>query len=148
MSRLYISAALVALLFASPAAAQNGSGDSIPAGHRPPPGMCRIWIDGVPAGQQSAPTDCATAIRNRPANGRVVFGDDYSDNTKKKKLIPSGLFGGKKEVSPVKKLRDGDGPSAETPKVEAPKPATESADNKKDSKKAKKAKKPTDKSDI
>ena len=148
MSRLNISAVLVALLLASPAAAQNGSGDDIPAGHRPPPGMCRIWIDGVPAGQQSAPTDCATAIRNRPANGRVVFGDDYANNTKKKKLIPSGLFGGKKEVTPVKKLRDGDSQTVEAPKAEPPKPSAESTDKKKDSKKAKKTKKPADKSDI
>ena len=147
MSRFNIPAVLVALLLASPAAAQNG--DSVPAGHRPPAGMCRIWIDGVPAGQQSAPTDCATAIRNRPANGRVIFGDDYSSNNKKKKqLIPSGLFGGKKEVSPVKKLRDGDSQEAETPKVEAPKTKAAESDKKKDSKKAKKAKKPTDKSEI
>jgi hypothetical protein len=51
--------------------------DGIPPGYRPPPGMCRIWLDGVPAGQQPAATDCATAVRNRPANGRVIFGDDY-----------------------------------------------------------------------
>jgi hypothetical protein len=59
--------------------------DKIPAGHRPPAGMCRIWLDGVPAGQQPAPTDCATAVRNRPANGRVIFGDDYVDGKGKKK---------------------------------------------------------------
>jgi hypothetical protein len=40
--------------------------------------MCRVWVDGVPPGQQPAPTDCRTAIRNRPANGRVIFGDDYA----------------------------------------------------------------------
>ena len=39
--------------------------------------MCRVWVDGVPPGQQPAPTDCRTAIRNRPRNGRVIFGDDY-----------------------------------------------------------------------
>ncbi|HZF67299.1 MAG TPA: hypothetical protein VEZ47_04600, partial [Gemmatirosa sp.] len=50
----------------------------VPASHRPPPGMCRIWLEGVPAGQQPAPTDCATAVRSRPANGRVLFGDDYA----------------------------------------------------------------------
>ncbi len=49
----------------------------IPRDYRPPPGMCRVWLDNVPAGQQPAPTDCPSAVRNRPANGRVVFGDDY-----------------------------------------------------------------------
>lgn len=49
---------------------------TIPPGHRPPAGMCRIWIDGVPPGKQPAPTDCATAVRNRPSNGRVIFGSD------------------------------------------------------------------------
>jgi hypothetical protein len=51
--------------------------DDIPASSRPPAGMCRIWLDDVPAAQQPAPTDCATAVRNRPAKGRVIFGDDY-----------------------------------------------------------------------
>jgi len=66
------------LATASPLAAQGrGRGNGgVPPGHRPPPGMCRIWIDGVPPGQQPAPTDCATAVRNRPSNGRVIFGDD------------------------------------------------------------------------
>lgn len=49
---------------------------AIPKGYMPPAGMCRIWIDDVPAGQQPAPTDCATAIKNRPTNGRVIFGDE------------------------------------------------------------------------
>ena len=48
----------------------------VPPGFFPPAGMCRIWVNGVPAGQQPAPTDCASAVRNRPANGRVLFGDD------------------------------------------------------------------------
>lgn len=42
---------------------------------RPPSGMCRIWIDGVPAAKQPAPTDCVTALREKPANGRIIFGD-------------------------------------------------------------------------
>lgn len=50
----------------------------IPAASRPPKGMCRIWLNDVPASQQPAATDCATAVRNRPQNGRVIFGDDYS----------------------------------------------------------------------
>ncbi|MDQ2930725.1 MAG: hypothetical protein M3Y05_07940 [Gemmatimonadota bacterium] len=55
--------------------AQN-SPSGVPESHRPPAGMCRIWIDGVPPTHQPAPTDCATAIRKRPMNARVVFGND------------------------------------------------------------------------
>ena len=54
----------------------------IPASARPPAGMCRIWLDDVPAAQQPAPTDCASAVRNRPAKGRVIFGDDYVKKAK------------------------------------------------------------------
>lgn len=57
---------------------------TIPADSRPPKGMCRIWIDGVPAAQQPAATDCPTAIKNRPTNGRVIFGDELTDSTKGK----------------------------------------------------------------
>jgi hypothetical protein len=85
-----LSIALVA--FASPqlAQAQRGQKPDIPASSRPPAGMCRIWLDDVPASRQPAPTDCASAVRNRPAKGRVIFGDDYvtkskrpEDNTKR-----------------------------------------------------------------
>jgi hypothetical protein len=48
----------------------------VPPAFYPPAGMCRIWINEVPAGRQPAPTDCASAVRNRPANGKVLFGDD------------------------------------------------------------------------
>jgi hypothetical protein len=64
----------------------------IPADARPPKGMCRVWIDGVPAAQQPAATDCASAVKNRPTNGRVIFGDDFRDSAKtndKAKLPPS-----------------------------------------------------------
>ena len=44
--------------------------------------MCRIWLDNVPARQQPAPTDCPTAVRNRPPNGKVIFGDDYKRRRK------------------------------------------------------------------
>jgi hypothetical protein len=37
--------------------------------------MCRIWVEGVPADKQPAPTDCASALKNKPTNGRVIFGD-------------------------------------------------------------------------
>jgi hypothetical protein len=75
--------AVVSLLvgIAVPASAQSRDRgpDQVPPGHRPPPGMCRIWIDGVPPGQQPEPTDCATAVRERPAGARVIFGDRRSD---------------------------------------------------------------------
>lgn len=57
---------------------------TVPAGFFPPAGMCRIWINDVPAGQQPAPTDCASAVRNRPANGRVLFGDESPKGKKGK----------------------------------------------------------------
>lgn len=58
---------------------------SVPSGYEPPAGMCRIWINDVPATQQPAPTDCVTAVRNRPANARVIFGEDLPKNWKGKK---------------------------------------------------------------
>lgn len=92
------------LAAAAPAMAQGREGvkDSakkaaaIPADARPPKGMCRIWIDGVPAAQQPAATDCPTAVKNRPANGRVLFGDDFADSAKKsneKPKLPPGAKG-------------------------------------------------------
>jgi hypothetical protein len=54
----------------------QGRQQIVPPGFYPPAGMCRIWVNGVPAAQQPAPTDCASAVRNRPANGKVLFGDD------------------------------------------------------------------------
>ena len=92
MIKHILLAATVAALAATPAAAQgnNLTSDRVPPGQRPPPGMCRIWLDGVPPGQQPAPTDCATAVRNRPANGRVIFGDDYDAKGNRKVGEKSG----------------------------------------------------------
>ena len=68
------------------------SGQPIPLAYRPPQGMCRVWIGGVPPDQQPAPTDCTTAVRNRPANGQVIFGDEFpkkgNDKPKKGKTEP------------------------------------------------------------
>jgi hypothetical protein len=56
----------------------------VPPGFFPPAGMCRIWLNDVPAGQQPAPTDCASAVRNRPANAKVLFGDEPQKGKKGK----------------------------------------------------------------
>ncbi len=79
---------------------QRGSGQVVPRAFYPPAGMCRIWINEVPAGQQPAPTDCASAVRNRPANGRVLFGDD-PPNPKGKQTRPE-----KSKSSPTDELVD------------------------------------------
>lgn len=92
LAHLFSVAAGVAFIsLAAPASGQDGSG--IPQGFEPPAGMCRIWIDNVPPGQQPAPTDCITAVRNRPANGRVIFGPELSKKWKPKKrqVIGSGF---------------------------------------------------------
>lgn len=75
--RLGLSVVLIGSLFAAPLRAQEQSrpADSVPSSARPPAGMCRIWLPNVPASKQAAPTDCPTAVRNRPANARVIFGD-------------------------------------------------------------------------
>jgi hypothetical protein len=62
---------------------RQGGDDEVPKASRPPAGMCRIWLDKVPAKQQPAPTDCPTAVKNKPANGKVLFGDDYVEKGKK-----------------------------------------------------------------
>ncbi|MCC6931593.1 MAG: hypothetical protein IT359_21565 [Gemmatimonadaceae bacterium] len=56
--------------------------EEVPVSHLPPAGMCRIWIDNVPPAQQPAPTDCASAIKNRPSNGRVIFPEDGARSRK------------------------------------------------------------------
>ena len=48
----------------------------VPQTHLPPPGMCRIWLENVPPAQQPAPTDCASAARNLPRNGRLIYNDE------------------------------------------------------------------------
>lgn len=84
---LVFSLLSTAVFAQSPDASQRDSSKQeqvVPKGFEPPAGMCRIWIDGVPAEQQAAPTDCVTAVRNRPANARVIFGPDLPRGWTKK----------------------------------------------------------------
>ncbi|MBK5188770.1 MAG: hypothetical protein JJD97_11045, partial [Gemmatimonadaceae bacterium] len=74
-------AAILAGIAISATSLQAQGSSGVPDSHRPPPGMCRIWIDGVPPAHQPAPTDCATAIRKRPMNARVVFGSAAPSGT-------------------------------------------------------------------
>lgn len=94
MIRRSLAYALVCTVgLAGSSRAQQGE-DEVPKAYRPPPGMCRIWLQKVPPKQQPAPTDCPTAVRNRPPNGRVIFGDDYVEKGEKKELPFVRKFGG------------------------------------------------------
>jgi hypothetical protein len=53
--------------------------DTMPPQMMPPVGKCRIWVEGVPPSRQPAPTDCATALRQKPANGTVIYGPPARD---------------------------------------------------------------------
>jgi hypothetical protein len=71
----------LALVAAAQVASAQGGGKGredqpVPAAQKPPAGMCRIWLKDVPPAQQPAPTDCASAVRNKPADARVIFSDD------------------------------------------------------------------------
>lgn len=85
-----IIAAAGSLAVAAPLHAQRAdtTRNKIPENQRPPAGMCRIWLDNVPAGQQPAPTDCATAIRHRPPNGHVVFGEPVKTPLMERRVTP------------------------------------------------------------
>ncbi|MBX7118182.1 MAG: hypothetical protein K1X31_04195 [Gemmatimonadaceae bacterium] len=75
--RLLRPATAALLAFPAIAAAQArgaSTRDTVPPAMLPPAGKCRIWMEGVPAAQQPAPTDCATALRTKPANGVVLYG--------------------------------------------------------------------------
>ena len=74
---------------------------SIPKEFEPPAGMCRVWIDGVPAQQQPAPTDCASAVRNKPSNGRVIYGPDKAKGKKIDDLPIKSLRGVEKKGPPL-----------------------------------------------
>ncbi len=52
---------------------------SIPKALVPPAGKCRVWMPDVPTSQQPAPTDCTTALRQKPANGVLIFGPAKRD---------------------------------------------------------------------
>lgn len=80
-ARVTLFAGFIGALVALPASAQGAAEkpkedrNAIPASAMPPKGMCRVWLQDVAPTQQPAATDCATAIKNRPQNAQIVFGD-------------------------------------------------------------------------
>lgn len=54
---------------------EHRSTQGIPAGHLPPPGMCRVWYSNRPPGHQPPPTSCREAERvaRREPNARVIY---------------------------------------------------------------------------
>jgi len=76
MTRLAVFLLILTVLVPARGTAQTAKAkekEAVPKAYLPPAGMCRIWVDNVPAARQPAPTNCATAIRNRPPNARVIF---------------------------------------------------------------------------
>ncbi len=90
----------------------------VPASFKPPAGLCRLWIDGVPASQQPAPTDCASAVRNRPANAAVVFGPPVRNEPME--LQPFSRRAGKlpvHQLAPSARRKDRDDESRAEPRT-------------------------------
>ncbi len=73
----------------------------IPKEYLPPAGMCRVWVEGVPPNQQPAPTDCAAAVKNKPSNGRVIYGEDRSKGKKVDELPIKSLKPVEKKGPPL-----------------------------------------------
>lgn len=48
---------------------------SIPPGHLPPPGECRVWYPDRSPGQQPPPGDCHELRRHVPAGACLVYGE-------------------------------------------------------------------------
>jgi hypothetical protein len=96
--RILCLAGSLASLAALPLGAQEKStketkaANTVPQSAQPPAGLCRVWLENVPASQQPAPTDCATAIKNRPQNAKIVFGnlrDEAAKPPQKSNTAPS-----------------------------------------------------------
>jgi hypothetical protein len=69
-----LAAAGTALVGRRAAAQAVNTLSGIPSEMFPPPGTCRIWLDGVSPTRQPPLMDCAAAQQNAPANSRVVYG--------------------------------------------------------------------------
>lgn len=46
---------------------------TVPPGHYPPPGECRLWLPGRPPGQQPPPTRCGGLVGRVPLGAFVLY---------------------------------------------------------------------------
>ena len=45
----------------------------IPPGHLPPPGQCRVWVQGRPPGQQARPRSCSGIASSAPTGSWILY---------------------------------------------------------------------------
>ena len=48
-------------------------GLTVPPGHYPPPGQCRLWYSGRPPGHQPKPASCRSLMGHVPAGAFVLY---------------------------------------------------------------------------
>jgi hypothetical protein len=102
VSRTTFGMAVCAALAAAPLGAQQYSRRAenvdVPKSAYPPAGLCRVWLNGVAASQQPAATDCTSAIRNQPANSKMLFGDMPGIPVSPSKGAPVNSFDGSRNA--------------------------------------------------
>lgn len=74
-SAIVLSLSAVVTFAATSDAQRRDRGEDLRPEHRPPRGMCRLWIPGIAPGLQPKPTDCASAERAAGEKGRVIYGE-------------------------------------------------------------------------
>lgn len=65
----------------------------IPAQYMPPPGMCRVWLNGVFPAQQPAPTTCDIARANLRPNSRLIYGPSLRGAGQTGPVMTNGRIG-------------------------------------------------------
>ncbi len=70
----------VVVVEAPPATSARGPSTAatlgVPPGHLPPPGMCRVWIQGRPPGRQAQARSCDGILAVAPAGAWILYRPD------------------------------------------------------------------------